>query len=46
MKPGFSPQFYTAKLNFSANKYTMFRLDRSEDSHPADQSNRLKFKRN
>ena len=24
----------------------MFRLDRSEDSHPADQSNPLKFKRN
>ena len=29
-----------------ANKYTMFRLDRSEDSHPADQTNPLKFKRN
>ena len=29
-----------------ANKYTMFRLDRSEVSHPADQSNPLKFKRN
>ena len=28
------------------NKYTLFRLDRSEDSHPVDQSNPLKFKRN
>ena len=24
----------------------MFRFDRSEDSHPSDQSNPLKFKRN
>ena len=28
------------------NKYTLFRLDRSEDSHPVDPSNPLKFKRN
>ena len=26
-----------------ANKYTSFRLDRSEHSHPVDQSNPLKF---
>ena len=29
-----------------ANKYKLFRLDRSEDTHPVDQSNPLKYRRN
>ena len=39
------PSILDSKI-LPANKYTMFRLDRSEDSHPANGSNLLKFKRN